>query len=159
MNRMLPTTYRTAIFVLALSATATVNAQETETQIGVTYENYNQAETSRNFNNWVKMGSDNKMVHRKELSPIGTDAPTIRMNLDTLYSVGVFNNDGDMSVTIPKSGLYQSVMILDTDGYLMEGNSHISSYTWKPNNDGTITVHFNAEGKQNNITSGGKEFN
>ena len=29
----------------------------------------------------------------------------------------------------------------------------------EPNDDGTITVHFNAEGKINNITSGGKEFN
>ena len=43
-------------------------------QIDVTYENYNQAETARNFNNWVKVGSDNKMVHRKELSPTGPDA-------------------------------------------------------------------------------------
>ena len=34
------------------------------------------------------------MVHRRERSPIGPDAPTIRMNLDTLYSVGVYNNDG-----------------------------------------------------------------
>ena len=41
----------------------------------------------------------------------------------------------------------------------MEGNSHINSYTWKPNEDGTITVHFNAKGKINNIDSGGKEFN
>lgn len=57
------------------------------------------------------------MLHLKKLSPVGKGAPTVRMNLDTLYSVGVFDNDGEMSVTIPKSGLYQSVMILDTDGY------------------------------------------
>ena len=57
------------------------------------------------------------MLHRTELSPVGPDAPTIRMNLDTLYSVGVYHNDGEMSVTIPESGLYQSIMILDTDGY------------------------------------------
>ena len=43
-----------------------LNAEEGGRQIVVTYENYNQAETARNFNNWVKMGSDNKMVHRKE---------------------------------------------------------------------------------------------
>jgi len=41
----------------------------------------------------------------------------------------------------------------------MEGNTHINSYTWEPNKDGTITIHFNAEGKKNNITSSGKEFN
>lgn len=88
-----------------------------ETITPVTYENYNQAETARNFNNWAKLGGDNKMLHLKELSPIGNKAPTIRMNLDTLYSVGVYSNDGEMTVTIPKSNVYQSIMILDTDGY------------------------------------------
>ena len=111
------------LFILPVVAIVACSQKDQNTgngeqgRIDVTYENYNQAETARNFNNWVKMGSDNKMMHRKELSPIGPDAPTIRMNLDTLYSVGVYDNDGDMSLTIPYSGLYQSVMILDTDGY------------------------------------------
>ncbi len=304
-----------ALPVLGLiSCTETKKEDVSGTEIDVTSENYNQAETARNFNNWVKLGSDNKLVHRKELSPVGPKAPTIRMNLDTLYSVGVYHNDGEMSVTIPDSGIYQSIMILDTDGYtpffftepgtyevkhdskylffgfrtvvkdrhdkasfeeayaaqqglkvegngskpyvmpafnqeqlhaltaeynkkmlesgisftygdgktpvneehrtwsnaagwggmkvevdvantyntsevlagnvpmqvtfkdpgnkyftsftiydtdgyLVEGNTHINSYTWKPNEDGTITVHFNAEGKINNISSGGKDYN
>ena len=289
-------------------------AEDTPDRIAVTYENYNQAETARNFNNWAGMGGNNAMAHRKELSPIGPDAPTIRMNLDTLYSVGVFNNDGEMTLTLPDTDVYQSAMIIDTDGYtpfffvepgtytlkhdseylfiavrtgvkdrhseasfeeaytaqegikveghgtrpyvmppydqdqlhaltaeynekimesgityvygdgktpvneehrtwtsaagwggmvteagksntynssenlpgdrplqvtfpdpgnkyftsftiydvngyLMEGNTHINSYTWEPNDDGTITIHFNAEGKKNNISSGGREFN
>ena len=304
-----------ALPVLGLiSCTETKKEDVSGAEIDVTSENYNQAETARNFNNWVKLGSDNKLVHRKELSPVGPKAPTIRMNLDTLYSVGVYHNDGEMSVTIPDSGIYQSIMILDTDGYtpffftepgtyevkhdseylffgfrtvvkdrhdkasfeeayaaqqglkvegngsklyvmpafnqeqlhaltaeynkkmlesgisftygdgktpvneehrtwsnaagwggmkvevdvantyntsevlagnvpmqvtfkdpgnkyftsftiydtdgyLVEGNTHINSYTWKPNEDGTITVHFNAEGKINNISSGGKDYN
>jgi hypothetical protein len=301
------------LYILPAVALLSFSAKGAES-IDVSFENYNQAETARNFDNWAKLGSDNKIVHRTELSPIGPDAPTIRMNLDTLYSVGVYHNDGEMSVTIPESGLHQSIMILDTDGYtpfyfaaagtyevkddseylflavrtvvkdrhdkasfeeayaaqkgikvegngtkpyvmppynqeqlhpltaeynkkmlesgisyvygdgktpvneehrtwsnaaawggmveevnvsntynssgnlpgdtplavtfpdpgnkfftsftiydlngyLVEGNSHINSYTWKPNEDGTITVHFNAEGKINNITSGGNEFN
>ena len=88
-----------------------------EELIAVTYDNYNQAETARNFNNWAKLGGDNTMLHLKELSPVGNTAPTIRMNLDTLYSVGVYDNEGEMTITIPESGLYQSIMILDTDGY------------------------------------------
>ena len=88
-----------------------------EALIPVTYDNYNQAETARNFNNWAKLGGNNTMHHLKKLSPVGNKAPTIRMNLDTLYSVGVYDNDGEMTITIPKSGLYQSIMILDTDGY------------------------------------------
>jgi len=284
--------------------------------ISVAYENYNQAETARNFANWAKLGGENKLLHLTELSPIGPDAPTIRMNLDTLYSVGVFDNTvgGGLTVTVQESGLYQSVMILDTDGYtpffftepgvyhvkhasrtlfigvrtmvkdrhdkasfalahvaqkgvtvsgggstpyvapafnqeqlkaltaeynntalaggikitygdgvtpvnethrtlsnavgwggmvcevgvsnsyttsrqlsgqkkyavtfpdpknkfftsftlydangyLLGGNSHVNSYTWKPNHDKSITVHFNCEGEINNITSSGKDFN
>jgi hypothetical protein len=57
--------------------------------IAVRYENYNQAESARNFNYWAKLGGNNTMLHLKELSPVGPGAPTIRMNLNTLYSVGV----------------------------------------------------------------------
>ena len=302
------------LFISSVVLTSAVNATEEANQIDVTYENYNQAETARNFNNWAQLGASNQMVHLKDLSPIGPDAPTIRMNLDTLYSVGVYNNDGEMTLTLPETDIYQSAMILDTDGYtpfffvgpgtyklehdseylfigirtivkdrhdqssfeaayeaqkgvkveghgskpyvmppynqqqlhaltaeynkkmlesgisfvygdgktpvneehrtwsnaagwggmatevgksntyttsenlpgdrplqvtfpdpgnkyftsftiydvngyLMEGNTHINSYTWEPNEDGTITIHFHAEGRKNNISSGGKEFN
>lgn len=85
--------------------------------IPVNYDNYNQAETARNFSNWAKLGANNTMLHLQKLSPVGPSAPTIRMNLDTLYSVGVYDNPGDMTVTIPKSDLYQSIMVLDSDGY------------------------------------------
>ena len=64
-----------------------------------------------------------------------------------------------MTFPDPKNGFFTSFTIYDLDGYLLEGNTHINSYTWKPNEDGTITVHFNAEGEINNITSGGQEFN
>ena len=303
-----------AVLLFGLLAADPAGAQQEPKQIEVSYENYNQAETARNFNNWAKMGGNNKMAHRKELAPIGPDAPTIRMNLDTLYSVGVYNNDGEMTLTLPETDVYQSAMIIDTDGYtpfffvepgtytlrhdseylfiairtgvkdrhskasfeeaykaqegvkveghgskpyvmppydqkqlhaltaeynekmlesgisfvygdgktpvneehrtwsnaagwggmpievgksnvynssknlpgdrplqvtftnpgnrfftsftiydvngyLMKGNSHINSYTWEPNDDGTITIHFNDEGKKNNISSGGKAFN
>jgi hypothetical protein len=59
----------------------------------------------------------------------------------------------------PDNAFFTSFTIYDTDGYLMEGNSHISSYTWKSNEDGSTTIHFNCEGKANTITSGGKKFN
>lgn len=306
-KRLLSTILLTAV----IGATSEASQEDT---IPVTYENYNQAESARNFNNWAKLGANNTILHLKKLSPIGNKAPTIRMNLDTLYSVGVYDNDGEMTITIPESGLYQSIMILDTDGYtpfflskpgvypikyssetlfvavrtvvkdrhskssykeaidaqagikvegngpglytmpaydqkklhkltaeynkkmldagisftygdgvtpvneehrtwsnaagwggmvtevgksnyyttsenlpgdvchavtfpdtgnkfftsftiydtdgyLMKGNSHISSYTWKSEKDGSTTIHFNCDGKANNITSNGNEFN
>ena len=42
----------------------------------------------------------------------------------------------------------------------MKGNSHINSYTWQSNKDGSTTIHFNCgDDKPNNITSNGAEFN
>lgn len=42
----------------------------------------------------------------------------------------------------------------------MEGDSHINSYTWKSNKDGSTTIHFNCgKDKLNNITSNGAEYN
>jgi hypothetical protein len=304
----------TVAFAISIFSLTGLSSAYAEKSIDVTYDNYNQAETARNFNNWAKLGGDNTMLHLKKLSPVGNKAPTIRMNLDTLYSVGVYDNDGEMTITIPESGIYQSIMILDTDGYtpfffttpgvypikhksdtlfvavrtvikdrhseksykeafaaqagikvegngnkgyvmpaynqeqlhkltaeynkkmlesgisftygdgvtavneehrtwsnaagwggmvaevgisnyyttsenlpgdvcyavtfpetgnkfftsftiydtdgyLMEGNSHINSYTWKSNKDGSTTVHFNCDGIENNITSNGNEFN
>jgi hypothetical protein len=81
-------------------------AKPADAVIAVDFDNYNQAETGRNFNNWAKLGQtggNNTMLYLAELSPIGPNAPTIRINQDTLYSVGVYDNDGEMTVTIPES--------------------------------------------------------
>jgi hypothetical protein len=108
---------------------------EADEKISVSFENYNQAETARNFNNWARLGGENKMLHLKELSPVGPDAPTIRMNLDTLYSVGVYDNDGEMTVTMAESDVYQSIMILDTDGYTPYFMTEPGQYTIENNSE------------------------
>ncbi len=316
MSEMVSASLLATVAIVSIAFVLSLNPKEAtaEQLIPVSFENYNQAETARNFSNWAKLGSDNNLLHLKNLSPTGQDAPTIRMNLDTLYSVGVYDNDGEITITIPETGLYQTIMILDTDGYtpfflsapgtypivhesktlfvavrtvvedrhseeslnrartaqegltveghgstpytppdydqdqlhkltaeyntkmlesgiaftygdgvtpvneehrtwsnaagwggialelgvsnyyttsknlpgevchavtfpetgnkfftsftiydtdgyLVEGNSHISSYTWKSDADGSTTIHFNCDGKQNNITSNGQTFN
>ena len=73
------------------------------------------------------------------------------------------NLPGDVcyAVTFPDPGntFFTSFTIYDVNGYLMEGNSHISSYTWDSEEDGSTTIHFNCEGAVNNITSSGNEYN
>jgi hypothetical protein len=81
--------------------------------IPVKIENYNHAEAARNFHNWVKLGVGNKRHYLKELSPVGPNSPTIRMNRDTLYSVGEFRNMGEITVTLPESDQFQSVIVID----------------------------------------------
>ncbi len=60
----------------------------------------------------------------------------------------------------PKNKFFTSFTLYDADGYLMDGETHINSNMWQPNDDGTITIHFNAgEDAVNNLSSGGKPFN
>ena len=72
-----------------------------------------------------------------------------------------YSGDQCLGVTFPDTGdaFFTSFTVYDTSGYLMEGNSHINSYTWESADDGSTTVHFNCEGKVNNISSNGAEFN
>jgi hypothetical protein len=60
----------------------------------------------------------------------------------------------------PGNKFFTSFTLYDADGYLMEGETHINDKMWKPNEDGTITIHFNAgKDAMNNLASGGKPFN
>jgi hypothetical protein len=60
----------------------------------------------------------------------------------------------------PKSAFFTSFTLYDTDGYLIDANSHINSDKWIPNDDGTITIHFNCgDDAVNNLSSNGETFN
>jgi hypothetical protein len=112
--------------VIALLGTAC--ALTSDTQILVDRTNYQEAETARNFDNWVAKGANNKLIHMTDLTPSGP-APTVRMNRDTLYSVALLDtSSGTATITLPEGDLYQSVMMVDTDGYarkfILESGAH-----------------------------------
>jgi hypothetical protein len=100
--------------------------------------------------------------HRTWSNAAGWGGMVVEVDRSNTYNSSE-NLPGDtcLAVTFPEPGnkFFTSFTIYDTNGYLMEGDSHINSYTWKPNDDGTITIHFNCAGKQNNITSNGETFN
>ena len=84
----------------------------------VTPENFQRAEAIRNANNYVKLGADNKWIPFRNPAPIGPNAPTIRMNLDTLYSVAVVDNsNGKFNITIPESDELYTVLVFDDEAY------------------------------------------
>ena len=59
----------------------------------------------------------------------------------------------------PESKYFTSVTAYDKDRYLIDGVKHVSSYTWKKNPDGTITVSFNCgDDAANNIDTKGHDF-
>jgi len=86
--------------------------------VKVTRDNYQFAEAIRNADNYIGLGGENKWGHFREISPVGDTAPTIRMNWDTLYSVAVLDNtSGNIELTIPKSDLFQTILVLDDQAY------------------------------------------
>jgi hypothetical protein len=96
--------------------------------IQVDRTNYQEAEVARNFSNWAAKGANNKLIHMTNLTPSGP-VPTVRMNRDTLYSVALLDtSSGTASITLPEGDLYQSVMMVDTDGYarkfILEPGTH-----------------------------------
>ena len=59
----------------------------------------------------------------------------------------------------PQSKFFTSVTAYDKSRYLIDGVKHVSSYTWKKNSNGTITVSFNCGDKAiNNIDTKGHDF-
>jgi len=91
--------------------------------------NYQEAEVARNFTKWADTGANNKLMHMTDVTPSGP-APTVRMNRDTLYSAAILDTStGNASITLPDVDLYQSVLMVDTDGYargfVLEPGTHM----------------------------------
>ena len=87
--------------------------------VPVTVDNFMRAESDRYFEAIIKRnGFLGKIAHSRELTPINQQI-VIRMNRDTLYSVGVFDLDaGPVTVTLSDPGKrYMSLQVIDEDEY------------------------------------------
>jgi hypothetical protein len=85
----------------------------------VTPENYVRAETDRQFEVVAKMaGGVNRLYHFRSPTPLDKQN-VVRMNRDTLYSMGVVDtaNGATISVPVVPAGRYVSVYLVDNDHY------------------------------------------
>lgn len=99
-------------------ASVTVHAQTNEPLI-VTPETYIRAETDRQFGEIVKMaGGVNRFYHFRSPTPLDKQN-VVRMNRDTLYSMGVVDTSKGATITVPElpKGRYASVYLVDNDHY------------------------------------------
>lgn len=87
-------------------------------QIPVTFENYVEAQTSMQMNDYQKIAKGvNKWYSFRVPAPIDKQS-TIRMNRDTLYSVAVVDVRKGAVVTLPKTGdRYISLAVGNKYGY------------------------------------------
>lgn len=123
----------------ALAAIA-IDGKDYKTTIPVTMENFDHAETAVNFNKWVSKGIMNSSVDLTDYYPAGP-APTVRANRDTLYTVGLYDNQNGIHIEQPDNGIFQSALVLDENGFA-------NDYVWTPGgfdvkpSDGFVLVIF-----------------
>lgn len=133
---------KNALIASMLAITSTLAIAETQAKtIEVNPENYIQVETERNINNWSNMqltqGGDDMWAENYQLGIIGDDAPTVRMNRDTLYrGAGVQAVDKEKGVTFvlpefDETKIHMSLTVIGNNGFT-------PLYVTKP---GTYTVN------------------
>jgi len=91
----------------------------TETRIKVTPETYIRAETDRQFGIVNKMaGGVNRLFHFRRPTPLDQQN-VVRMNRDTLYSMGLVDTSKGATITVPEvpRDRYVSVQLVDNDQY------------------------------------------
>jgi hypothetical protein len=112
------------LFTLSLAvamAASSVPLTATAEAIIVNVDNFDRAQTDMEFDGIIKMaGSINTLHHNRTPTPIDKQN-VIRMNRDTLYSLGVVDISNGATVTLPDAGnRYMSLMVINNDGYVNE---------------------------------------
>ncbi len=86
--------------VVAIAAAGSFAARAADT---VTVDNFVRAETDQIFKSYVDQGAFGKFLHIR--APVALDKQdVIRMNRDTIYSVGVFDLTTPVTIVKPASG-------------------------------------------------------
>jgi hypothetical protein len=90
-----------------------------DTDIKVMLETYIRAETDRQFGEIVQIaGGINRFCHFRSPTPLDKQN-VVRMNRDTLYSMGVVDTSKGATITVPQlpKDRYASVYLVDNDHY------------------------------------------
>jgi hypothetical protein len=103
--------------VVALAAVS-VPITAVAAPITVNVDNFDRAQTDIEFEGIIKLaGGINTLHHNRTTTPIDKQN-VIRMNRDTLYSLGVVDISKGATVTLPDAGKrYMSLMVINNDGY------------------------------------------
>jgi hypothetical protein len=85
----------------------------------VTVENFDRAETDTYISGLAQKGAFGRIVHEREHAS-ADDQYVVRINLDTLYSFGVFDLSTPLTINKPDGdGRFQSLLVLDQDHYVV----------------------------------------
>jgi len=118
----------------------TVTSVSTAKTTPVTWENFVRAESDKMFNSYVKMGAFGKFLHIPKPTPIDQQK-VVRMNRDTIYSLGVFDLTTPVTITKPDTGKrFQSMQVVNEDQYTQMVVYKPGTYTLTQDKIGTRYV-------------------
>ena len=96
----------------------------------VTVDNFVRAETEMTFARYVKQGAFGKFLHIRQPTPIDKQ-DVIRMNLDTLYSLGVFDLTTPITIVKPAAqGRFQSMLVVNQDHSMLPVEHGAGEFTF-----------------------------
>ncbi len=96
----------------------------------VTVDNFVRAETDMTLHRYVKQGAFGKLLHIRQPTPIDKQ-DVIRMNRDTLYSLGVFDLTTPVTIVKPASpGRFQSMLVINEDHSMLPVEQGTGEFTF-----------------------------
>lgn len=106
----------------------------------VTVDNFVRAETDTTLGRYVRQGAFGKLLHIRIPTPIDKQ-DVIRMNRDTIYSVGVFDLTEPVTITKPDpEGRFQSMMVINQDHSMLPVEHGSGEFTLTKEGIGTRYV-------------------
>lgn len=121
----------TATYLLGISFASLASELE------VNVENFIRAETDQYMARYVAIGAFGSFVHAREPVQI-EEQNVIRMNRDTLYSIGVFDLTEPVTIVKPGGdGRFQSMLAISQDHFVMGVEHDPGSYTFTQEKVGT----------------------
>jgi len=105
----------TSLAAICLAVALGCASAEAQAKEPVSYKSFVRAETDRTMRAYVEQGGFGKFLHIRQPTPLDKQ-DVIRMNLDTLYSLGVFDLTNPVTIKLPKSdGRFMSALIINQD--------------------------------------------
>lgn len=128
------------LVAISLSSGSTALAADTK-PLAVNVDNFKRAESDTYFAKFVKDGAFGKFHHERNLASIDHQS-VIRMNRDTLYSMGVFDlKAAPVTVTLPDAGKrFLAMQVISEDHYVPEVVYKAGAHNFTTENVGTRYV-------------------
>jgi hypothetical protein len=132
-----------SLFFGTLAASILASATSVWASEKVTVDNFVRAETDMTMKRYQAAGGFGKMFHIRQPTPLDKQ-DVIRMNQDTLYSIGIFDLTTPVTITKPETDRWQSLMLVNQDHSIPAAIYDAGSYTFTQEDIGTryLTVIF-----------------